>query len=293
LLAACATRTQSARPVETSTAAPRRALPANVAFVEADRFTDAGNNPWSSPPRERVAVEQGSLVEAAIADLPEFPPNPFSGCHARAELTFRALERQLPGKTFKAWIFAGPLLSPAIGGGVSYTTASGVTTSWAYHVAAAYRDADGTTMIVDTLVSRTAITLVDWVASFRIDGLAVVTEAVGTSYLFNKTEVPAIDPVSYPDGFRVGFMTRNVFSGNMYGYQGAAAETHDGARDLAADAVIAELLEGGFPGCAWAALVPDALAVKAAASTAQAPAACVDARALFDREVQRWIDRGL
>jgi hypothetical protein len=268
----------------------------NVAFVDASQWNDAGNQPWTAPSVVKLTESDVAALPTVIASLPSFPPNPYSGCHARAELVYRALEKRFPGKAFKVWVFSGELLSPAMNGSISFTMAGGVKTSWKYHVAAAVQDAAGSTLVIDSLVTAKPLSVNNWLEHFDIAGLAVVTETPGSYYLFNKTQVEALDPKKYPDGFRVGVMTRNVFNGNTYGYTGNAADTHDGARDLAADAVIAKFLAGQNSDCEWARLVDSSIKLKAAIAQTDlqtAPPACKEVWEEFTEQVAHWSSKGL
>lgn len=247
---------------------------------------DATLQAYRAPRVPAGAAEIEALVRAAQA-APELPKNAYSGCHARADVMFRALAAVAPGKVFKLWLFSGHALSPALRGGIGFGKAK-----WDYHVAAAFRDEHGEIWVVDPLVLSGPAPVTRWVAAFEISGLAALVELSGDAYLFNRTEIPALDP-AIPDGLRLSFAARNVLNGNFYRYEGATASEHRGAVDLALDGVSAALETGAHATCPWRSSAADAGALRELVAAAAVPPECRAARELFERERTRWIERGL
>jgi hypothetical protein len=195
-------------------------------------------------------------------------------------------------KAFKVWLFSGKALSPALGGAIHFTSPSKAVTSWDYHVAAAFVDEQGEVLVVDSLASSRPLRVKDWVRAFEIKGVAVLTLLPGELYLFNRTEVPALD-AQIPGGLRQHQMSRNVLNGVFYGYEGMAAQTHDGASDLAADALSTALTREEFAQCPWKNQAKDSLQLKSLAAATPPPAECGAAAALYAREFERWRMEGL
>ena len=266
--------------------------PANVAIVYSDDINDAGNNRLPRFVPTPLTTAESVKVRSQMKDLPDFPPNPYSGCHARAHVVYQALNKA-SGKLFKVWLLSGSLIAPALTGSIGLTTASGGETSWQYHVAAAFVDESGETWVLDTLVSRDPLPVSKWLRSFKINGVALYVQLNGETYLFNKSEVPALDPVGYPDGLRQHIMSRNVLNGNFYSYSGKAQQEHLGAQDLAADAVADFLLTGKAPGCNWSGLAKSTLKLKAEIFKTIIPRECESARALYQTEYEKWVKLGL
>lgn len=263
-----------------------------IAFVPAEFFTNSSNTALSGPQQVPVSSAERAAIARALEDLPKFPPNPFSGCHARAHITYRALNAASNQKAFKVWLFSGRALSPALGGSIQFTSPSKAVTSWDYHVAAAFVDEQGEVLVVDSLASSRPLSVKDWVRAFEIKGVALLTHLPGELYLFNRTEVPAVDP-QIPGGLRQHQMSRNVLNGVFYGYEGNAAQTHDGASDLAADALSMALTQEEFAQCPWKNQATDSLQLKSLAAASPPPEECGAAAALYAREFERWRLMGL
>lgn len=263
----------------------------NIALVTANAFNDESNKPLEAPRLIPLTAAEETALVRALRAVPPLPPHPYSGCHARAHLLYQKLDASANHKLVKVWVFAGATLAPALSGMIAFPLPSGESTSWGYHVAAAYTNAAGTVIVIDPLVAAAPVTIDRWMSGFQVVGAAVVTYLPARQYLFNNTEVPPLD-TAFRQGFRQHFMSRNVLNGNFYEYTGAAAATHDGARDLATDALAAALTRGDFAGCEWGANVQQPLRLKEAAGGA-VPAACRRAADLFGREVARWTAEGL
>ena len=291
LAGGCAT-THSTGPAQSATAEGAR--PGNIAMVEAELLTDPSNNPLRGPRLVPVTEEEQRDIVQTLKSLPAFSPNPYSGCHARAHVAFKAIEAASRGKAFKVWLLSGRLLSPALGGTVSYKPPTGDATAWDYHVASAFMAPGGHILVADLLVAPEPVPLNQWLSGFTISGVGVVTLLPGEFYLFNRTEVPALDPEKYPKGLRQGFMSRNVLSGDFFPYVGNVATTHDGAADLAVDALSAAFATGRFSQCEWKAQLKQSLELKKLASSATPPPAeCSEAAALYAQEFNRWRESGL
>lgn len=266
--------------------------PSNVVAIFSDEINDAGNNRLPRFVPSPLTEAELAAVRGQMKNLPAFPPNPYSGCHARAHLVYQALNKQ-SGKLFKVWLLSGSLLSPALTGSIGFPTTSGGDTSWQYHVAAAYADGAGETWVLDTLVSRDPIPVSRWLRSLKINGIALYVRMPGENYLFNKSEVPALDPDKYPDGLRQHILARNVLNGNFYTYSDKTQKEHLGAQDLAADAVADFLLNGKAPACNWSGLAKQTLKLKSEILKPEVPRECEPARMLYQTEYDKWVKLGL
>lgn len=240
-----------------------------------------------------ISAQEEAKITEKLATLPKFPSNSYSGCHARAHFDYTQLKNATDEKTYKIWLLSSSLLSPALGGAITFIPENGNKTSWDYHVAVAYIDSNGNEWVIDRLISDKPILVNEWTNRFDIEGYAVLTRVQPQNYLFNKTEIPASDPVNYPDGFLAHFVPKNVFNGTFYQYSGKAAEEHWGASDLAADSLSHSLQSGEFSSCSWVNIASQALALKTEAVKNSAPLGCEGAKALYDEEFEAWIKLGL
>lgn len=178
--------------------------PPNVAIINSDDINDAGNKRLPCFDPTPVTKVESAAVRSKMKSLPLFPPNPYSGCHARAHVVYLTLNTNI-GKLFKVWLLSGKLVSPAVLGSIGFTSASGGDASWDYHVAVAYVDESRETWVIDTLISpHEPIPVSRWLRSFRIKGLALYVRMAGEMYLFNKSEVPALDDKLCSSTFSMG-----------------------------------------------------------------------------------------
>jgi len=263
----------------------------NVAIIHSDDINDAGNKRLPRFVPMSLTTAELATVSSQIKNLPDFPPNPYSGCHARAHMVYQALNKA-SGKLFKVWLLSGSLVSPALKGSIGFSIPSGDETSWEYHVAAAYVDESRQTWVLDTLVSRDPLPVTSWLRSFKLNGLVLYVQMPGEIYLFNKSDVPALDS-KYPDGLRQHILARNILNGNFYPYSGKTQEDHLGAQDLAADAVASFLIDGKKSGCFWSGLAKSTLKLKGEILKPEIPRACESARALYRTEYEKWVNLGL
>lgn len=68
--------------------------PANVAIINSDDINNAWNKrlgPFIPKPLTKTEL---STVRSRMKSLPTFPPNPYSGCHARAHLVYQTLNKE-------------------------------------------------------------------------------------------------------------------------------------------------------------------------------------------------------
>lgn len=272
--------------------------PANVAIINADDINDALKNklpPFTPTPLTKTEL---STVRSRMKSLPTFPPNPYSGCHARAHLVYQTLDKEI-GKLFKVWLLSGSLVAPSQTGNIGFSTTNGGYTSWDYHVAAAYVDESRETWVIDTLVSSDPIPVSKWFRPFKINGFALFVRMPGKHYLYNKSEVPDnnLDPEALddPKAPRLHYLARNVFNGNFYEYSGKAQQQHWGAEDLAADTVANFLLAGKAPGCIWSTFADQTLQLKGETlkPDTDIPQQCKPAQSLFRTEREKWVKLGL
>ena len=267
-------------------------LPGNVFLADPSYMRGASENRPPPVITERLELEEEERVSAVINDLPPFPDNPYDGCHARAHLIFSSIDRILPNKSFKVWLFSGRSIAPALHGSISYAFGEGSSTSWDYHVANGFVGADGRTMIVDTIISSDPIHVSEWLSAFEINGPAMLTALPGRLYLFNRTEVPALSS-DFPNGFRKHYMSRNVVNGEFYEYEGEVAMNRSGAVNIATDAVSSALQSNQFPGCEWISVASQSDDLRTRLHDLPIPSECVGAKSLYDAEFIRWVELGL
>jgi len=264
-----------------------------VVDMPVSKIVDYNGVQQAVPDIKTITAEENVSILAKLGTLPGFPENSFSGCHARAHFDYLQLSKVAAEKIYKVWLFSGSLLSPAVQGAVSYVDKNGNKASWDYHVAVAFSDSQGGEWIIDRLIAPTPLKVTDWVSYFDIDGYAVLTRANPEMYLFNKTNVPALDPVNFPNGFLNHFVPKNVFNGSFYTYSGDAANNHWGASDLAADALSSALQQQKFPDCPWVDIASQSLQLKAEIAKSPVSPGCKQAQRLFQNAFKTWITQGL
>ncbi|TQV88246.1 protein-glutamine glutaminase family protein [Aliikangiella coralliicola] len=264
-----------------------------VAFVPTSMFVDPSNKKLDDFVVTAQLPKAEAQLRAKLATLPEFPNNSYSGCHVRAHFDYLQLKEIEDANIYKVWLFSSALVSPALGGSISFTPENGNKASWDYHVAVAYTDNNQNEWILDRLISEEPMLISDWVGQFEINGYAVLTRMPPESYLFNKSTVPASDPVNYPNGFLAHFIPKNVFNGTFYPYAGDSAAQHWGASDLAADSLSSSLQNGDFPSCEWKEIASQTLELKLAVAKNQIPLGCEEAKNLFSEQFEVWVARGL
>lgn len=258
-----------------------------VAHVPVAWWNDAGNNPLEPFSPQVVTSSQETAIRRVAAELPAFPRSAYSGCHARAHYIYMQSLKASDAPMFKVWLFSGEALSPALSGAIKHGKAS-----WNYHVAAAYLTAAGV-MVIDPLLSKEPLSQNDWLGRLDMEGLVTLSYLPGRLYLFNRTEVEALDPVKYPDGLRKGIMSRNVVNGNFFEYVGESADEHRAAGDLATDRV-SFMLESETTECPWKGLASKPLDLKSELlKDDEAPPQCREFRSAFKEELALWSSRGL
>ena len=264
-----------------------------VVFVPLSLFVDPSNRQLDNLVVRLISPDVEARIERVLGTLPQFPPNSYSGCHARAHFDYLQLKEISEESFYKIWLLSSSLVSPALGGAISFTPETGNKASWDYHVAVAYTDENKREWIIDRLVSNKPILIGEWIDKFEVDGYAVLTRTPPENYLFNKTSVPASDPINYPDGFLAHFIPKNVFNGTFYQYSGLAAQQHWGASDLAADALSAALQNDEFPECSWKVIASQSLELKQEAGKDQVLKECESARTLYNERFRIWQNLGL
>jgi hypothetical protein len=273
---------------------PPSGLPANVMYVPAHFMVNSSgmSHPAIDQNVRALTAAEIRAVRMQLAALPAFPPNPYSGCHARAEYLARQLAGASGNNLFKVWVFAGRVFAPSLTGSIAYRPQVGPTTDWGYHVAAAFRDRAGTLWVIDPLVADAPIRVADWLKKFTITGPAILTERYAGDYQFNMTVVPA-DP-QFPLAGLQFMVAKNMFSGTMWRYAGPAAANHQAAGEIATDAVSSALVRNRFPGCEWTTLVTQSLELnQRLVATMPTPSGCEGARQLYEQERALWVQRGL
>lgn len=265
----------------------------STVFIPMSLFVDPSNNQLEDLVVNLLLPKSTANLKNKLDTLPKFPPNSYSGCHARAHFDYLQLKEAGEENIYKVWLFSSSLISPAIGGAISFTPENGNTASWDYHVAVAYTDINKDEWIVDRLISEKPILISEWIDKFVVDGYAVLTRSQPEYYLFNKTSVPASDPVNFPNGFLAHFVPKNVFNGTFYTYSGLSAEQHWGASDLAADSLSSALQNGEFSSCSWKDIASQSLELKQVVSKDSIPAECVGAKSLYNEKFETWIGLGL
>ena len=242
-------------------------------YQPAKDFGAAG--PWNAPKEAAMSVQEEKAFAAAVAGMESFPAYLFSGCHDRAHAAYMLLPAELRAKTMKIWAIA-PGRYTAVLPGLIGLNGSGPAESvaWGYHVALAYRNAQGQVRVVDPVLKPgEMLSEQQWFGLMKLPRMSLWTLTGGDLYLYEASNLaPTTGYASF------------VWNGNRIFPTASAI-----AANIARDAVGVDATAG--TACAEINATktdPGALFNFLSQGEASAPAACRPSIVKFQKDLTRW-----
>ena len=232
-----------------------------------------------TPSPATLSAEEEKAFQDYAKNLAPFPRYILGGSQDRAHAAYMMMPASLRDKVSKIWVISPSKHSASVKGVIklSPTVPDSLDVKWGYHVALAYKNADGLQIFDPGIGPGKVLLAGDWFAYLKLPPLTFWTMTAGRIYLFSPTNAP-------------NSANKDIWGGNAFEYTGDSAAQQLIPAALARDAVGEAILKNRK--CEFLkseAKDPDAMQERL--KKGNVPEGCEDLLTLFQTQKQAWIEK--